>query len=298
MAASLLDLWIRILNCVKFFSLLLFLIYFFHATGSSEVQGDIYLSQNVQIQIERIPQKERLFLEKFFDKLIRTDGLGYVLFGSKPVCLSGYFINPPLGNLLMRFDNFSIKRGWEVWNKYEHLFPHPNYLILEEAHVRGDDNIHPIYFISRKNLLKTISANSGIFENELSIDLNAEKFLSEINKKQSLSEVINFHEGLLGILLGYGAESSMHYYRRDLMWKFKPPLLCEEVYLESVSVYPDNAQSIFEDIHPIQFVGKPRSQEVKSILEQNSKERSYLLNIYSQGNLLEITLRKLTESAT
>lgn len=279
---------------MKFFTLFLFLICFFHTIGSGKIHEDIHLSQDVKIQIDRIPKKERLFLEKFFDKLIRIDGLGYVLFGSKPVCLSGYFIKLPLGNMLMGCDNFSIKRGWEVWKKYEHLFPHSNYQVFEEAHVRGNDNIHSIYFINRTNLLKVITDNCEIFENELLKDFNAEKLLSEISKKQSLSDVINFHEGLLGILLGYGAESSMHYYRRDLMWKSQPPLLYEEVHLQP-AIYSNDTQFILGDILPIQFVGKSQSQEVKSILEQNSKERSYLLDIYSQGNLLEITLRKLTE---
>jgi hypothetical protein len=271
-------------------STLLFLSYVFHATCSGEVLQEFHLSQ----KIECIPQEERLFLEKFFCKLIRSEGLGYVLFGSKPMCLSGYFTRLPLGNLLRGSENFAIKRGWEVWKKYEHLFPHPKYLVFEELNVSSDEDLHLIYFINKNNLLRILNSNYVIFRKELSEDFDPKKILEEISAKKIVSSIIRDHEGLLGILLGYGAESSMQYYRRDLMWKSQPPLLYEEVNLQAVSPYPYE-KSIFVDIHPIQFVGNSQSEEVKKILEQNATERSCLIDIYSHGKTLEITLQKLME---
>jgi hypothetical protein len=265
-----------------------------HTTCPGEIHKDSHLGQKVKDQIERLSHEERLFLEKFFRKLIRSEDLGYVLFGSKPACLSGYFIRLPLGNMLRGADNFAIKKGWEVWKKYEYLFPHPKYLIFEETHVRGDETIHPIYFINKTNLLRILREQEEVFKKELIDNFNPERFLEDLCAKQSLSEMIKSHEGLLGILLGYGVESSMSYHRRDLMWKSQMPLLCEEVNLEAVSQY-NFRNPIFEDIHPIQFMGNPQSQEVQAILEQNAKERSHLINIYSQGRWLEITLNKLVE---
>lgn len=281
---------------MKFFNLVLFLIYFFHAPCSGEVLQGFHLSPCIQNQIERIPEEERLFLEKLFHKLIRSESLGYVLFGSKPISLSGYFIELPLGNILKGSDNFAVKQGWAIWKKHEHLFPHPNYLIFEEDHVRGDKDVHPIYFINKNNLLQTITNNVEAFRRELGADFNPETFLVEISKKQSISDLINFHDGLLGIMLGYGAESSMQYHKRELILREQPPFIYEAFNLQAVSQYPLYKNSIIpEDIQPIQFVGHPESQSVKSILEQNAKERAHLLDIYAQGRWLEITLTKLTE---
>src|SRR5262245_42469623 len=94
----------------------LFISYFFHPICSGGSLQESHLNQ----KIESIPQEDRVVLENFFSKLVKTEGLGYVLFGSKPMCLSGYFIRLPLGNLLRGSDNFVLKKGWGVWKKYEH----------------------------------------------------------------------------------------------------------------------------------------------------------------------------------
>jgi hypothetical protein len=269
---------------------------FFHTVCSGTIYQDYQLSQeDIKTKIYAIPLEERLYLEKFFTKLIRTEGLGYVLFGSKPLCLSGYFIQVPIGNIVLGSENFLLKKGWEIWKKYEYLFCHPNYLIFEEGHVRGDKNLHPIYFINKKNLLKVIQNNHSLFEKELRVSFEPEKFLADISEKQALSEMIHFHEGLLGILLGYGVESSMQFYKRDLMWNSKLPIEYEEIYLQEVSKQLFQLEPILEKFKLIQFVGNPQSQEVKAILEQNRKEREFLMELYAQECFLEITIQKLTE---
>lgn len=117
-----------------------------------------------------------------------------------------------------------------------------------------------------------------------------------LKEKQALFEMINSNEGLLGILLGYGVESSMQYKRRDLMWKSMLPILYEEINLQAVSKnHPSYSSFILGGAHPIQFVGNPQSLEVKAILQKNEKEREYIQEVYSKGNFLEITLQKLME---
>lgn len=238
-----------------------------------------------------IPNEDILLLDTFFQALIKTEGLGYALYGSKPVCLAPYFDSIPFGNLLFGGDRAAIKRGWKIWQKYEKYFPHPRYLIFEEHENVDGTDIQSIYFINKKNVIESLKKNASIFKNELE-DFNLDKFLLKIEEGKSLLKIINNHEGLLGILLGYGAESSMSYCQRDLMWNSKLPILYEEIDLEGVSSPPS---LLINFIHPIYFEGDPQSEEVKNILEKNVKERAYLQQIYSEGKFLGVTLQKLME---
>lgn len=278
---------------MKIFNVILIIVCFFHSKGSGEVFEEFHFSLNIKNQIALIPEDERIVLENFFQILISSESLGYVLFGSKPICLSGYFLKLPPGNMLRRSNNSLVKKGWELWKKYEYLFPHPNYLIFAEDNIRGDKNNNAIFFVNKVNLLKVVTNNIAIFSNILGSNFNSDGFLIKISERQSISELTNFHEGLLGIMLGYGAESSMLYYKRDLINRAHPQRIHEKNNLKGVP-----QAFLYTKIYPIQFVGNPASQEVNAILEQNAKERSYLLELYSQGRWLEITLNKLTSVNT
>lgn len=92
------------------------------------------------------------------------------------------------------------------------------------------------------------------------------------------SELIHFHEGILGMLLGYGVESSMQFYFRDLVQK-SFLLNKQQSNLQQASLY---SISSLDFIHPIYFVGDPNSEEVARILKQNEKERGVIQKIYSE----------------
>jgi hypothetical protein len=170
---------------------------------------------STQEKLLTISENERIILERFFQVLIKSDGLGYTLFGSKPVCLSAYFSTVPLGNMLRGCNSHAIKSGWQVWKKHESHFSHPNYLIFEERECVDGIEIHVLYFINKKKLLGTLNQHRKLFEQELKRGIDPEEFLYEIEQKQMLSALLKGHEGLLGVLLGYGVESSMNYHRRD-----------------------------------------------------------------------------------
>ncbi|MCH9626358.1 MAG: hypothetical protein S4CHLAM123_15550 [Chlamydiales bacterium] len=165
--------------------------------------------------LDSIPVKDRLALEHFFRILTQNDGLGYTLFGSKPVCLSNFFMKVPFGNMLYGCHSNAIRLGWKTWKKYEKHFPHPQFIVFDEKeNVKGIEIIN-IYFINKINVLKTLNENLDVFSSELEKEIHPESFISEIEQEYSLSQLLNNHEGLLGILLGYGVESSMHYHERN-----------------------------------------------------------------------------------
>ena len=237
--------------------------------------------------------KERLILEQFFQVLVKSDGLGNVLFGSKPISLSGYFHSVPMGNMLYGSSSYAIKRGWHVWQKYEKLFDHPEYIIFAENMPVGDFAICSIYFMNKRSVLEIVNKHRELFEKELGKDFDPNIFLDTIEKNHTLLSLLNHNEGLLGILLGYGAESSTNYHQRYLVWELGLPLTYSDADFQAVTF--DYASSFITAIHPIAFSGNPHSPEVKSIIEQNIQERSKISDIYSEGNFLEITLSKIME---
>lgn len=235
--------------------------------------------------------KERLILEQFFQVLVKTDSLGSVLFGSKPMSLCCYFHSVPFGNLICGCNSFAIKRGWHVWQKYEKHIDHPEYIIFaEDVNVEGLEICH-IYFMNKRNVLDTLNKHRSLFEQELGLDFDPNIFLANLEKSHSLMGLINHNEALFGILLGYGAESSINYHRRNLVWELGLPITYNDDDFQAVTF--DYASSCVTAIRPIAFAGNPDSSEVKAIVEQNTQERAQISDIYSDGKFLEISLKKI-----
>lgn len=249
--------------------------------------------EHVKEKIECIPDRERIFLQNFFAELMQNDSLAYVLFGSKPMCTTGYFVELPMGNRLCGHDTFFIKKGWEIWKKYEVLFPHPNYIIVEEDEVRGDQNLHALYFINKKNTLQITKKNRAIFQYELHEDFDPQAFIVQMERAPLLKETLSGHEGLLGILLGYGVENSMKYHERIL--HETRPILFEGNSLSPINASCSHKENVCISIAPIRFVGDPDSIETQAIVKENFKEKLEIEKKLSQGNFLELFLQKLME---
>ncbi len=87
----------------------------------------------------------------------------------------------------------------------------------------------------------------------------------------------------------------MHYHFRDCVWKRGVPYSLSQLTLIPITTDFSVSKDLQHAIQSIQFVGDPKSKEVKAIVEQNEKEKTKIKEIYSLGNFLEITLQQLTE---
>jgi hypothetical protein len=246
-------------------------------------------SRYVKQQLDAMPKKDKYILERFFRELVSIDGLGYVLFGSKPMCLTGYFAYLPCGGIFLENDNHEIKAGWQMWRKYETQFPHPSFIFLKETNYVENNPVYCIFVINKKNLRNVLNANLIIFNQELQKNLDVESFISELENKKSIYNLIHFHEGLLGILLGYDPKSAMQYHSRDLILKGELPLVFDGI-LQPVCCQPF---SVLDDIDFIQFVGDPQSDGVKTILKKNREEQLRIQQMYHQDDFLTISLLQL-----
>lgn len=247
---------------------------------------------------KKLSKKETVYLESFFKDLVCFEGLGYTLFFDKPICLSGYFKREPKGNIVKGGYNPLFKLGWYTWKKNEHLFPHPNFIIFSEKieteelknyekQSRQKIELYSIFIINKKNLLFALEKNRDLFQKELGANFSSFELVQKIESERSLLKSINFNEGLLGILLGYGRESSLLYQEREVACKNQKPKDYFLIPIEIESKKPDCF------IEPLRFVGDPHSKEVKEIMKQNAVEQEALCHIYSQHHFLEVSIKQL-----
>ena len=206
---------------------------------------------------------EKEALDEFFQYSIECESLGYVLFfGNKPACSIGCS-NHQKGYR-------EILRGWEIWEKYEHLFPHPNFIFCNTEILYSDDyQMVNLYVINKTNLLKCISDNESVFKKNFGESFSKEEFINFIEITKDLDLAIGNNEILRGIILGFGEESANAFYEQNI-----------SLYPSTLPPWTDTYCSVGDDLHcriySIGFMGNPHSDEVKRLLAIYREEREQI----------------------
>jgi hypothetical protein len=230
--------------------------------------------------LSNIPRQDRKRLDYFFRKLVATDSFGYVLLGDKPVALSSFrrkFFYSDQGKKWINWaaflpSNLRMKKGYETWQKYSPLFPLKNYIIKIEKNpwVAGVDFL---FMINKKAFVHTLKEHRADFERVLDEKVDPEAWLKRIKEKDLLGTVLHSHEGLLGILLGYGCQNAW-IFNEFYSSKVKKDRCLEAVWEEGSQRYP----GIWDDFFGINKL------ELSSILlpdfmgERGSLETALLKN--------------------
>ncbi len=220
----------------------------------------------VEEGLRSIPCQEKEKMNHFFDYAIKICHAGYVLyFESKPVCLISFWQEDD--------STTKFRDGWNAYKKYKDLFPHRNYIFDEcNTNITSKTAVN-IYLINRRRFVECINQYSNIFKEILHQEVEGEKFLQEIDKGKHLIDLIEGNEILLGILLGYGEESSKLYHKKQL--EFKQNQMVDKSY---VTITSENVDEI--EIYPVVFKGNINSEEAKQISTKFHNERKLLWKIY------------------
>lgn len=247
--------------------------------------GSKLSAHSIDVSIKQLTLQEKLQLEYFFDTAVKRDHLGHVLFFStKPACLS--VIN------ITEKDQELFAQGWSVWESKKDLFQHPNFVVYKEV---CENRIY-IYFINKKTLLSLATSKEPQLK-QLFGEAFSTKVLIEQLEQKTFPSLICKDQVLLGVLLGYGIESSRQYEqycagaRQDLTG-----ILCaddekiETIQLENVTFCQLNNKA---QIHPVTFIGDPHSKEVKNLKDIYSEELEKIELLYQNRDLLRLCLEKL-----
>ena len=260
-------------------------------------------SQEVEDIICRISPEDRTILERFFKELICFDCYGYVLFGNKPMAFATFENQIEIQYMLSLYSlqNNALKIGWQIWNKYQGLFNIKNYIFRVSQNPVCPE-VTLIVLINKSACLKILSDNLKIFRSVLGDGITPEEIVLRLETEDTiLDKVLNHHDGLLGMLLGYGVHNSMMYQRRiQLAKQNKNPLIPS--HNKGISQNKRvNLTSSAPDHDLLSLVGFPRyaedplSKESQSLRKDYAKTQAELHQRCEEGDFLQLTLNRLVQ---
>lgn len=260
-------------------------------------------SQEVEDIICRISPEDRTILERFFKELICFDCYGYVLFGNKPMAFATFENQIEMQYMLSLYSlkNNALKIGWQIWNKYQGLFNIKNYIFRVSQNPVCPE-VTLIVLINKSACLKILSDNLKIFCSVLGDGITPEEIVLRLETEDTiLDKVLHHHDGLFGILLGYGVHNSMMYQRRiQLAKQNKNPLILSHHKRISQNKCV-NLSSSAPDHDLLSLVGFPRyaedplSKESQSLHKDYAKIQAELHQRCEEGDFLHLMLHRLVQ---
>ncbi len=244
-------------------------------------------ASEIRNKLMKIPLKDREKIEQLFSFFVSREGLGYVLFQeTKPGC----FISLPLTHksyvMPYKVDNpirFQRNIGlcWRIWSYYSHLFKHPKILICEEYERINGGMYLQLSIFNKETLKSLLEMYHDDFAERLGTGFTPQKFIAKLEKNKRLRSLIQNDDKLLGLLLGFGRESSQAFKDMISGVELESPL-------KKVSHRPAGCC-----INPVSFRGNPDSLEVKKLIEIYTHEIQKIEKIYKNDQFLLITLEAL-----
>lgn len=219
-------------------------------------------------------------IARLFSFLMFDEKFAFVLFGSKPMATIGFEKSTPLIlGFIYPSIFFELESLWHTWEKYYPLFMSNNYQFV----INDNDQWFQIYLVNKSLCIKHIEQNISLFQKEMG-DLSGYEVLNKILSSNDVFATLNKNQTLYGILLGYGSTNANAFHQKYSKNHF---------YLEGIQFNDEPSLPFMLGIP--NFVVFKSNDEVKEIKMNYLNERENILDIYSKGDFLEITLQKLSE---
>jgi len=159
--------------------------------------------------IQQIPPQDLEIIKSFFQTLLREEGFGYTIYGTKPMSLVVY--NKP--RYFWDCDSYDahFKREIDCWKKYHHLFPskHFSFIFYE------DEKSADMALINHSSFIQVVDQHRDDFEKILGRAITGKELLSNVvTTASNWDDLVNNHYLLMGLLLGYGKHNSWLFQRK------------------------------------------------------------------------------------
>lgn len=241
----------------------------------------------IEENLKKIPEKDKFLIREFVKINFKWDQLPYVLFfDNKPCAFAGAFIEAPHDI----FQNVLWLKGWETFKKHETLFPHSNFIFNSYLHEKDEEGYQllNLFIINKRALIKCFNFHKKTFQEILGKEISSEHFLAEL-EKNGLPDVIKHNEVLLGILLGFGKESSQAFTKhQENDWGYC--LIKSEIYCGNSPVLPEDY-----NFFPVVFMGNPQSEEVQSLIATYQRESEVFHKLSQNKDPLILFLEGICE---
>lgn len=247
--------------------------------------------------LKSIPSEDRENLDFFVRFLFQRSQFGYVLFGTKPMAFEGYFEpskSPTLFQTLSH-TNLKLRASCKTWIKYKHLFPLKKYSLL---YADNEDGYREIVLIHKASFVSVVNQNIESFRRVLGSDISGELLLKKIEKREKpWNEVIQNHDALMGILLGYGKRNAWLFHRK----KHLPVSLQKSTSPKEEPLYLRKRLAPFAERDVLSLVKLPMfladlsDPETQALKAKYTQQRKCLTKI-SRENFVEAVLKELTST--
>ncbi len=195
--------------------------------------------------------------------------------------------NPILFIQSFLLHNFRMQMGWKTWVKYRDHFAQSSFVLRAEKSPWIENGIL-ILLLNKKKIDEVIDANRDLFLETLRIE-----------------EVVQQHEGLLGILLGYGRNNSMLFWKRSLGEEISLTTPWDKEIDEQMfqhrslfhwwkMLFAKDEEKLKLSLEYPYFACDPSSEETKRLKTEYLQTREQILESYREKDFLEATLELLS----
>lgn len=245
-----------------------------------------------------LPVKDRDSLVGLMQKLFAEDSFAYTILGSKPISWGTYQNPLPFSDWMSFYESFSeyhrtLRSGWETWEKYQHLFP--------SAHIWAESpKCYPgstsILIVNEARFNDVVNKNKSDFQEVLCREVeDGFQLLRETKSRSLMNDILEGHQALLGIVLGYGRDNSWKFLegcnnRTPIGWVWGE----ESNYFVEESLPSDAVTDYYLYLYSCpSFSGDPNSEESVALKTEYRLTRQKVLNYYKGKDFLEATLSLL-----
>lgn len=269
---------------------------------------------NVSSLMETIPFEDQKEIKILFRDLFYNQSLAYSLFSDKPMSFSDRSLFKQSSISLIRLLSIEgycqsvlepycepsnlLNKRWEIWNKYESRFNLKKYLF---ANKKIGKQVR-IFLINKEAFLKVINENLDLFKQVIGNDLSAEKLLEEIAEENTnVWDLLHNHEGLLGILLGFGRYNAMLFQEREkLLDKLEIPIISDKSIQEKIQFFNHLLKPLHQhdaylvaSINRVGFVADSDHPETTKLRNKYDELNRRLNALYAKEDWFEQTLLQL-----
>jgi len=174
-----------------------------------------------QKSLQSLNPEERLYLESFFRTMLTNSEGGFVLAGSKPVCMEGILSSDKInlrqiGTKVHR-RSIDLCEGYRIWKKFFEPIPSQKLIICCKDHPDHVyfDWVH-LMWINPQKLIEVVQNNLPLFQYVLGPQVTPASFLNYLTDP---SQDIPHDYTLTGIFLGFGSQNALYYRRLELIQK-------------------------------------------------------------------------------
>lgn len=259
-----------------------------------------FSDQNGEEHVLLLPMKDKKRLFGFMQLLFAEDTFAYPLLGSKPVSWASY-------QKSLSFDSWSafrdsrtkynriMRTGWKTWEKYCHLFRSDS---LWAEYPKCYPNSASILLINKDLFNTVVNNNKQDFQEVLHREIiDGYQLLEEAKHHSLMNEVLEGHQALMGIVLGFGRDNSWQFLERS---EKRDPLgwIWDEAdYWSEKDIQTSQNCSLTEHLLTLyscpSFAGDPMSEESSALKKDYLQTKQKVLDYYKDKDFLEATLSLL-----